>query len=254
MSARATRGLFVTGTDTGVGKTHATVLAAEALRATGQLVGAYKPACSGVTFDGAGERRWEDVERLSAAIGGAFPRERVGPQCFDAPLAPPVAARREGRVVDAGSLTTGLEWWLGRVDALLIEGVGGLLCPLTETGTVADFAREAGFPLLIVARAELGTINHTLLTLDAADRRGLPVAAVLLNRTAPAESGPAADEAVAENGAEIARRGGVTVFGPLPWCGDAAKVDLRSVDSAVRIEWLPLLAFRSKSPLAPSLP
>lgn len=209
-----TRGLFVTGTDTGVGKTHVTARFVRALREAGRSVGAYKPVCSGATIDPDGRRSWEDVERLHAATGGTLPRERVGPQCFDAPLAPPVAAAREGRSVDIDAIHTGLEWWLGRVEALFVEGVGGLLCPLTESTDIADLARDVGFPLLIVARAGLGTLNHTLLTLDAADRRGLDVAAVVLNHaTAPGDD----DESLASNAEELRTRCGAPVFGPLPF-------------------------------------
>jgi len=201
-------GLFVTGTDTGVGKTFVSVSVARQLRSEGLTVGAYKPACSGAieTADGP---VWEDVEALHAATGGAFERERICPQRFLAPLAPPVAATAEGKRVDPRLLRSGAEWWGGRCDLLIVEGAGGLLCPLTEEETFADLAVDLGLPVLVVARATLGTISHTLLTVEAARRRGLDVAGVVLNEVVPAGD----DGSVATNAAEIERRGCVVVLG-----------------------------------------
>src|SRR5690606_6781856 len=110
-----------------------------------------KPVCSGGVPDGAGGIVWDDVRSLASAVGNAFPDDRICPQRFLAPLAPPVAARREGRRVDADLLRQGARWWQGRVDLLLVEGVGGLLCPLPDDETVADLAGDLGWPLIIVA-------------------------------------------------------------------------------------------------------
>lgn len=200
-------GLFITGTDTDVGKTFVSVLIAEQLRTEGVKVGAYKPACSGAV-ETAGGPVWEDVEALHAAAGGTFGRERICPQRFLAPLAPPVAAREEGRAVDGALLRSGAEWWAARCDFLIVEGAGGLLCPLTEEETVADLAVDLGLPLLVVARAALGTINHTLLTIEAARSRGLTIAGVVLNEVTPADVA-----AASANAAEITRRSGAPVLG-----------------------------------------
>ena len=180
-------GLFITGTDTDVGKTYVTVLLAERLRAAGRRVGVYKPAVSGAgVFHG--DAVWGDIEALRAAAGlTTADDDLICPQRFRAPLAPPVAAALEGRTVDAGRLVAGAAAWAGRCDVLLIEGAGGLLCPLAFNDggrggvTVLDAAAELGLPLLVVARAGLGTVNHTLLSLSAAAARGVPVAGVLLN-------------------------------------------------------------------------
>lgn len=180
-AASQTRGLFVTGTDTGVGKTYLTALIAREASDEDIEVGVYKPVCSGIEVGPDGRTFWPDVARLSEAVGGRYPLERICPQRFSAALAPPVAARLEGATVDGAQLRTAARWWRGRVDLLLIEGVGGLLCPLTETTTVADLALDLGYPLLIVARLGLGTINHTLLTAEIARARGLAVAGVVLN-------------------------------------------------------------------------
>ena len=211
-------GLFITGTDTDVGKTYVTCLLANRLRAGGRRVGLYKPACSGAeVFHG--DAVWGDVEALlnaldREALGGDLKDDLICPQRFLAPLAPPVAAAREGRTVDAALLTAGARAWAGRCDLLLVEGAGGLLCPLAEDVTVLDVAAELGYPLLIVARAGLGTVNHTLLTIAAAEARGVPVAGVLLNEIDRPE--PQA----ANNAGMIERFGGAPVLGVISPGGD----------------------------------
>ena len=204
-----THGLFITGTDTGVGKTFVTTRIARELQATGVRVGIYKPACSGSESDESGRPMWEDVDAHFHALNEEFPRKRICPQCFHAPLAPPVAAAAEGRVVDADLLQAGADWWRDRVDVLLIEGAGGLLCPLTESTSIADLAVDLGFPLLIVARLGLGTINHTLLTVEVARSRGLSMTGVVLNDHPPQTNDPATQT----NPEEIAQRSGVPFLG-----------------------------------------
>lgn len=199
---RQTRGLFITGTDTGVGKTWVTAMIARELMDDDIEVGVHKPVCSGMETGPDGEKFWPDVAILSEAIGGRYPAGRICPQRFEAPLAPPVAARLEGTAVDSDQLRSAARWWCGRVDLLLIEGVGGLLCPLTETETVADLAGDLGYPLLIVGRLGLGAINHTLLTVETARSRGLPVAGIILNDL----DGRTADISRDTNPAELAAR------------------------------------------------
>ena len=231
-----TRGLFIVGTDTGVGKTFVTALAARAALRRGLSVGVYKPACSGATRDAAGAIVWEDVRSLEAAVECRFESQRICPQRFAAPLAPPVAARLEGRTVDGTLLREGAHWWEGRVELLLVEGVGGLLCPLTEQETVADLVRDLGYPLVIVSRLGLGTINHTLLTVEAAQRRNLPIAGILLNESTSANGDAAADTIAAEtNEDEIARRCTAPILGVLRHGG------LRGFERQrrrVEIDWL----------------
>lgn len=197
------RGLFITGTDTGVGKTYVTCAIACALREAGVHVGAYKPVCSGAVFAEDGQAHWEDVEALWEATARQFPPDRISPQCYRAPLAPPVAAREEGKRVDPDLLRTGIEWWREQVEVLLIEGAGGLLAPISDSDTVADLAVDLGCPVLIVAADRLGMLNQTLLTVEAAESRGLRVAGVVINRTT-AES----DASTGSNLAELER-----------WCG-----------------------------------
>jgi dethiobiotin synthetase len=198
-------GLFVVGTDTGVGKTSVASAIARTWRLAGHRVGVLKPVASGARRV-EGQLISDDAERLSEAVGGGIPFDRVAPIVFEEPLAPPVAARRLGdplifdRVAEA--VSNCLDWWRDRADLMVVEGVGGLLCPLAEGSTVADLAILLDYPLLIVAHRGLGTLNHTLLTIEAARTRALRVAGVVLNGARPAES-PVAE---ASNAEELARR------------------------------------------------
>jgi dethiobiotin synthetase len=202
MTRKPVRGLFITGTDTEIGKTYVGARIAEALVAAGHRVGVYKPAASGCHTQ-EGTLMSDDALALWRAAGQPLSLEQVCPQCFAAPLAPHLAARAEGRTLDARLLRTGLDPWLAASDVVLIEGAGGLMSPLGDDQYVADLAHDLGFPLVVVARNALGTINHVLQTLITAATfgDGLPVAGIVLNRTTAAE-----DASTATNAAEIRQR------------------------------------------------
>ena len=202
-------GLFITGTDTGVGKTYITALIARELRAAGVAVGVFKPACSGAEIDAVGELFWPDLAALSDAAQIAD-LDRICPYRLRAPLAPPVAARAEGVTLDIENMLAGFRHWQAEGERrVLVEGVGGLLCPLTETHSIADFAALTELPLLIVARLGLGTINHTLLTIEVAQHRGLSIAGVVLN-----DAQNEADSLAARtNVAELRRCSSVPILG-----------------------------------------
>jgi len=242
----STRGLFVMATDTGVGKTYLTSLIARSLPRDQVRVGAYKPVCSGAEISAEGGYYWTDIKKLTDAIGGDVDPLRICPQRLKAALAPPVAARIERVALDFEAMKTAADWWLGRVDVLLIEGVGGLLCPLTEDKTIADLAVALGYPLLVVARAGLGTINHTLLTVEAARHRGLQVAGVVLNEAEPLEESPG----TGENGIEIARRANVPVLGVVRYGSQFAETGKGRLGPA---DWLNLMAARESAPAMTAL-
>ncbi len=206
------RGLFVTGTDTGVGKTEVSCALLSGARAAGLDVAAMKPAESGVT-PGAPT----DAGRLAAAAGAGDDPALVCPYRFDAPLAPAVAARLDGVEVRLEVILDAARALAARHAALLVEGAGGLLVPLTERATYADLAVALGLPVLVVARAGLGTVNHTALTVEALRARGLAVAGVILNRAAAVD-----DPSVPHNAAEIERLTGARVLASLPHCADIA--------------------------------
>ena len=237
-------GLFIVGTDTGVGKTFLTARIARQLLEEGVSVGICKPVCSGCEAPDSPAPTWQDVEILSEALENRFPKERICPQTFRAALAPPVAARLENRSISAEQILEGIAWWRDRVQVLLVEGVGGLLCPLTVEWTISDLAEQLGFPLLIVGRLGLGTINHTLLTVEVAHRRGLPVLGIVLSETRPGEGG----EAGATNPQEIEARCPVPVLAVIP---HKEGPGLRPLPETSTINWREMIsAFSGISPEA----
>lgn len=205
------RGLLVTGTDTGVGKTEVAAALVAGWRARGLDVGAMKPAQSGGA-DGLPT----DSDRLREAAGGTDPAGLVCPYSLSAPLAPAVAARLEGVEISFAHVMACAAELARRHAALIVEGAGGLLVPLTGSHTFADLAVALGMPVLVVARAGLGTVNHTALTCEALRSRGLVIAGVVLNRTSPG-----LDPSVPHNGAEIERLTGARVLASLPHEPDA---------------------------------
>jgi dethiobiotin synthetase len=206
------RGLFVTATDTGVGKTEVACALVSGARAAGLDVGAMKPAQSGVT-----PAEPSDAERLRAAAGGGDPFELVCPYQFEAPLAPGVAARLAGVEISMERILEAARALASRHAALVVEGAGGLLVPLTERESYADLAVALGLPVLVVARAGLGTVNHAALTVEALRSRGLVVAGLVLNRT-----GPVDDPSVPTNAAELEKLTGARVLATLPFVRDIA--------------------------------
>ncbi len=203
------------------------------LRSRGMRVGAYKPACSGALEGPLGLPVWEDVAALRAATQFDGLDDAICPQRFLAPVAPPQAARLENRKVDDDLLTAGATFWNGRADLLVVEGAGGWLSPLSDRSLVADVASALQYPVLVVARAGLGTINHTLLTIESVRARGLRVAGIVLNEP----DSESHDLSTAENGVQIERFSGAAVIGRILFgrpeqlvsAGPVASVDWQSL-------------------------
>ena len=167
------RGLFVTGTGTGVGKTYVCCRLLESLRGSRVDVAPFKPVCCG-------DR--EDPEKLLAASGRAdLTKEEVNPFWLRTPAAPLAGAMIEGREVSMDNLCVAAEKLAARSRMILVEGVGGWRVPLTETEDMDDLAVRLGLDVLVVAANQLGTINHTLLTVEAIRNRGLKCLGVILN-------------------------------------------------------------------------
>jgi dethiobiotin synthetase len=165
------RGLFITGTGTGVGKTYVAALIARALFAAGKRVGVYKPVASDCPVRD-GELVSTDAITLWEAAGRPGSLEQVCPQRFAAPLAPHLAARAEGRRVDRNMLWDGIAVWRETCEIVLVEGAGGLMSPLSDDDYNADLAADFGYPLIVVSANVLGTINATLQTLITASTYG----------------------------------------------------------------------------------
>ncbi len=216
-------GLFITGTDTGVGKTYVAAMIVQCLRAAGHRVGAYKPAASGCRCED-GNLVSDDALALWNAAGRPGELDRVCPQRFLAPLAPHLAAHEEGKRLDPRLLREGLEWWRSRSDVLVVEGAGGLMSPLGEREYVADLAYDLRFPLIVVTRNGLGTINHTLQTLLVASRfrEGLAVAGVVLNQPGPACDDPS----TATNRRELSARCQSPVLAEVAWQSERFDADV----------------------------
>jgi dethiobiotin synthetase len=209
------RAFFVTGTDTGVGKTTVGCALARAFRKAGRRVAVLKPIETGCASRD-GELLPADALRLADAAGSTQPVDVLCPNRYPLPTSPEVAAQDARRPVDFAAIDAARERLAANADVLLIEGAGGLLVPLAAGYLTTDLIAHLAVPLLIVARASLGTVNHTLLTVEAARRRHLPVLGIVLNRVL-AEAGP--DEPT--NAAAIEAHGTVHVFGTLPHAANA---------------------------------
>jgi dethiobiotin synthetase len=171
-----TGGLFVTGTSTEVGKTVVAAVLARTLAGEGQRVAVFKPAVTGLD-----EGVETDHELLRRASGSGQSDEEIAPYRYGPPASPHLAAALAGEEIDPARLRSAAATAAEGADALVCEGVGGLLVPLSPTYLVRDLAVDLGYPLVVVAAPGLGTINHSLLTIEAARAAGLEVAAVVLN-------------------------------------------------------------------------
>jgi dethiobiotin synthetase len=232
------QGLFFTGTDTGVGKTLITAAVARILRTQGHDVCLCKPVATGAALvDG----RWlsDDTRRLAEAEGNREAWQDITPWSFPDPVAPPVAACRQGIRLSLDEIAAAVRRRSRPEARVLVEGVGGLLCPLTEEATVADLAQELKLSLIVVTRQSLGTLNHTLLTLEAAASRGLPIAGIVVNQTMP-------DQGLADqtNVEELRKRIRIPILAVLPYQNSAPSHDLFGL---AEVDWNRLCHWEARS-------
>jgi len=237
------RGLFVTGTDTGAGKTIVSAALLAAMRAAGEQVIAHKPVITGLDEP---QGEWPPDHELLALAAGMSAQD-VAPLRFGPAVSPHLAAAMAGQYIEPSTLVANARAAANRAadlkGILIIEGVGGLLVPLTEGFTVRDLAVELGMPLLVAARPGLGTINHTLLTLVAARASGAHIAAVVLT---PWPSAPSQMER--SNRETIARLGAVEVAA----LGEIASADIDELTRAG--DTLPWRRWLSRQNFVPSRP
>jgi dethiobiotin synthetase len=216
-------GLFVTATDTEVGKTVTTCAVIRAMRRQRPQarIAASKPMASGCQRDPAsGALIPEDALTIQSALGEpqGCPLDRICPCRFEAALSPAVAAEREG-ALDWAAIRSSLEA-LGSApfEALLIEGVGGLLAPLDERFCVRELMASLGYPALIVCRSGLGTLNHTAMTVELLRHAGLPIVGLVMNDHGGGalSGGGQPDESLASNERWLQRLTGLPVLAQLP--------------------------------------
>jgi len=200
------KGIFITGTDTGVGKTAVAAALAWSLRSKGVDVGVMKPVQSGDD---------DDAALLIEASGTRDSPCIVNQYTFKPPLAPSLAARMAGVEIEPELIKDSCKTIMGRHNRTIVEGAGGIMVPLVERGDksylVSDLIVELGLPVIIVARAGLGTVNHTLLTIDHARHKGIDILGVIVNGC-PAE--PSTSEE--NNPVMIAGLSGIPVLAVLP--------------------------------------
>lgn len=166
------KGIFITGTDTGAGKTYVACEIAKALKARGINTGVMKPICSGDRGD---------VKKLIKAAGVEEGVEKVNPVFLKAPLAPYISAKLERKKIDLYLIRNNFKYLKDKYKFLVVEGAGGTLVPVTKKYFMIDIIEEFGFPAIVVAKPFLGTINHTLLTVEKLRAKGIKVAGIILS-------------------------------------------------------------------------
>jgi dethiobiotin synthetase len=174
-------GWFVTGTDTGVGKTLVSCALLHALRARGRRAVGMKPVAAGCERGAAGLVN-EDIEALLAASTPGFTREEINAYAFEPPIAPHLAAAEAGIAIDFARIERQYRELAMRADCVVVEGAGGWLVPLSPSQTFADLAQRLSVPVVLVVGMRLGCLNHALLTAQSIQRAGLPLAGWVANR------------------------------------------------------------------------
>lgn len=226
------RGLFITGTDTEVGKTVVTAALAAALRAEGLNIGVWKPVQSGALI-GSGAT---DAERLIRGAGMNELPDVVAPFTFEEPLTPFLAAKHAGVNLTLKGICDAGEPLIKRYEALLVEGAGGIAAPLTEDALMIDLISELRIPTLIVARSGLGTVNHTLLTASFLRQRKIPIIGVIMNdgELLNVDSDPS----IVVNAELIERYGSIKVLGRFPTLPEKTNTEtlIDTVQSTIQID------------------
>lgn len=213
------RAFFVTGTDTGVGKTLVAVALLTAGARRGCRTAGIKPIAAGCEM-GEGGLINADAQSLKAAANVALSYAQVNPIALEPPIAPHIAARSADMALSAASLAAHCEAIArGPIDLLVVEGAGGWLVPLNDTETLADVCAKLTMPVILVVGMKLGCLNHALLTVAAIDRMGLPVAGWVANCMAPEMA------VLEENLATLRTRLPGVYLGCVPYLGTDPQVD-----------------------------
>lgn len=206
-------GAFITGTDTGVGKTLVAAALALHLKKRGLSVGVMKPIETGTS---AGKELRSDAARLQSIIESEETLGAICPYAFDLPVAPLTAAQLSDQPINPDTIRKIYQLLSSRYDCMVVEGAGGVYVPITPRDNVMDMVKQLRLPSVIVGRSGLGGINHALLTIDALRRHKIPIVALVLNRTEPVRSSLARAQE-RSTVAILRKQAGVPVLGPLPY-------------------------------------
>jgi len=207
------RGIFITGTDTGVGKTVVSAALTIGIEDQGRHVGVMKPIETGISTSNVMR---SDAARLRNLIASEIPIEEISPYRFTLPLAPLAAAQAEHRMIDPGQILKAYRLLADRFDYMVVEGAGGVLVPIAPRIDVADLIARLRLPVVLVGRSGLGGINHARLTIEALHRRNIRIVALVLNQTVPGRTKTARIQEQATVDL-LQREAGVPVLGPLPY-------------------------------------
>jgi len=211
------KGYFITGTDTGVGKTVVTACLGTLLKSRGENVGIMKPIETGVDPECYSSAN-SDARFLMEVLGVNDSPEDVCPYRLKHPASPYQAARIEERAIDPAKILERFEKLQSKYSMMLVEGIGGLMVPITQRYNVADLALQMNLSLIIVSRVQIGTLNHTLLTINAASQYGLKVKGVILNPSNDIEL----NAIEKEQGALIEKFSDTLVLGTCPFVKDVS--------------------------------
>jgi dethiobiotin synthetase len=232
-------GLFITATGTEAGKTVASCAIAVALRREGRTVGVCKPAASGCRRE-RDDLINDDAEALAHFADCRFPLNTINPVRYRKPLAPAVAAEIEDKPFDFDAVARSLNEINAAHDVTLVEGVGGIMVPLTKDYTVLDLMVEVGFPVVVVCDATLGTLNHTAMTCELIRQKGLRLAGIVVNRYDPESP----DASVVSNPAWLAKQNRTQLLATLPVAEDVnpgkGRIPDSILEAAAMTAWTPL--------------
>jgi len=229
------KGYFITGTDTNVGKTVATAVLGLLFQQKNKKVGVMKPiATGGKEIDGA--LCSDDALFLKKTLKLTTPLERINPVCLRHPLSPKVAADQTGHEIDITKIHSAFAYEKDttKADIMLIEGIGGILVPIKHDYLVVDMIKDFGFPVIIVARAGLGTINHTMLTTSFLKQEKIPIAGIIFNHSQKTTPGLAERT----NPREIQRLSGLPILGEIPFIEDMEHINEKDLKNTLTIDQL----------------
>lgn len=203
------KGFFVTGTDTGIGKTTVSCALLHAFAAQGKKVAGMKPIVAGSE-----NGQWLDVEQLLTASNVNVTRQQINPYAFDPPISPHLAAQQSGTEIDLSVIHHAYQQLSAKADLVIVEGAGGFLVPINDRQNGADLAKMLNLPVILVVGMRLGCLNHALLTAQAIQAAGLTLAGWVANCIDPQM------EVVAENIATLEQRLDCPLLGTLPFLGE----------------------------------